>query len=283
MPALSEGQVSVRGLIMGPGTGYVVAEFAPEEIQARGETTARAWAHGSWGGAEFAAERVVSMTITVNARTAADWDELHHDLQAAFAPIGTDPDTELRWRIGGSEYLMFGRPRSANAATKLVHQGISTVACGFVALDPLKYSGDEQTVDDIGPPAFSGGLALPTTVPFAIGAAPVNGQAATIHVGTAPTGMAWRITGPAQRPRVLLTGPDGTRAEWSYLADVPVGSWLDVDTAARTVFEAGRTSRRAQVTGDWPLLNPGESLLRLRGWRLGEAASLTARWRHAWW
>lgn len=282
--ALTEGQVSVRGLVMGPGTPYIVQTFQPEEIQARGEQTGRAWAHGAWAGAEFADVRSVSMTITVSAWSAADWDDLHADLKAALAPVGTGPEAELHWVIGGTEYVLFGRPREGKTDTDSAPVGVTPVKATFVALDPVKYSPLVET-EPIVAPTYWGGLQLPTELPFHIGAEAVTGQKYLLNAGTVPTGMHWRITGPAVQPRVIITPTTGPAQTWQYTGDIPAGSWLDVDTATRTVLEQGQVSRRSRVKGDWPLLPPGDMVIaRFRGLDItDDGASLTVAYRSAWW
>lgn len=284
MPELAEGQVSIRGLVMGPGTPYIVQSFAPEDLQTRGEQTARAWAHGAWAGAEFAEPRTVAATVVVSAWSAADWDDLHADLKAAFAPVATGPDVELRWAIGGRQYVLFGRPRSAATNTAGVHQGTSPVVCGFMALDPLKYAADIDITDPVEAPAFTGGLRLPVRLPFSIGAAATSGQVEITNAGTAAVGIRFSITGPGKRPKVIVTpaDPELPVATWSYLGDIAEHRTLVVDTAARTVFD-GAASRRSLATGDWPQLPPGGSaLVRLRGWDI-RGARLVVESRSAWW
>ncbi|MEU8264485.1 hypothetical protein AB0C02_28165 [Micromonospora sp. NPDC048999] len=273
---------------MGPGTRYRIADDTnPWQSQVRADQGgARAWAHGSWSGAEWAAERVVPMRILVDAGrddVGAALD-LRHALAAAFAPVTTGPDVPLRWRQGGREYQLFVRPRMAEPDLSLLGAGRMWVRCAAVAVDPRIYSATERVTAPLGAPVYTGGLRVPFRVPFRLVTQQTAGIATAVNAGLAPAGLRLRFAGPSPQPRVTVQWPDGTRRQLRVALTLAAGEWLDVDTEARTALLNGdpTNSRRADVTGDWPLLAPGSNTLRYAAaeWASG---TVTGRWWDTWW
>jgi hypothetical protein len=278
---LTEGQVQLRTLVMGDGTDYrIQSGFNPWSRHARADQGAgRAWADGSWSGAEFQAEAIVPIRILVVAPAGtAAWLAAHQALLAAFAPSHTD--LELRFVIGGAEYVMYGRPRMVEPETDLIGLGMAYTQAAFVALDPMIYSGAEH-VESVGLPMTSGGLTLPVTLPFTIGATVAGGSLTLANAGTAPTGLLLRIDGPVAEPRVSLQTDAGTETLWLDLT-LDTGQWLDIDTQARTVYLNGTASRRGQAYGDWPLLPTSGGELSWTAAAYEAAALLTVTWHDSW-
>jgi hypothetical protein len=287
--ALLEGQASIRDLVVGPGTLYgFLDEFNPFNREVRSEATgAVPWGHGSWSGAEWQQEAVVPMNIYVTDqadRTIGRWLELQQQLAAAFRPVGENTsDVGLRFALGGREYVMFGRPRMINPEMRTARAGWAVAQAAFVALDPTVYSGVETTFGPLSPPSFIGGLTVPFTVPFIIGATITGGVATLENEGTKDTGLQLRIDGPVLLPRVTLEREDGVVQTLVVAMQLGSGEWLDIDTFKRTVTLNGTTSRRGQVSGDWPILPPGEHVLTFRTTDANPASSLTGSFRSAWW
>lgn len=282
--ALTEGQVQVRDLVIGAGTSYrfvAKSHFNPLQRNVRADQGgSRAWSHGSWSGAEWTDQVVIPMRLVVLAAGAAGWMSAMQQLLAAFAP--SNNDIELRFVIGGVEYVMFGRPRLVDPEARMI-DGTGYVQAAFVALDPRVYSGVEHSVV-LGLPSTSGGLTVPVTAPLTIPATVTAGRATIVNAGTAPVGLKLRIDGPATEPRVLLLTPAGTAIVRMWLT-LTAGQWLDIDTAAKTVYLNGTASRRGQATGDgigWPILPNGTAELAFDSPVYDAAALLTAKWRDAW-
>lgn len=293
MVALTEDlQVAVGELLLGPGTPYRLLDFNPwvKTVRAPQEQD-RAWNHGSWSGAEWANKATVPLRILVRGsqRTTSEWLQLQQQLAAAFAPTGdAGSDRELRWRIGGGEYLMRGRPRMVEPSIEHIGDGLgyAFTQCAFVAPDPRIYSGDLHTTAPIPLPQQVGGLTVPFTVPFTVAGVLVGGSEQVTNAGTTDTGLFLRIDGPVSEPRVTLKPPSGDPLTLRFLLDLPAGQWLEVDTAARTVFLNGlaTASRRGQTVADpdWPLLPPGTSTLRFNAADFDDG-TLTTTFRDAWW
>lgn len=277
--ALADEQISVGGFVMGAGTPYTLVDFNPWTRSARSDqTAARAWADGSWSGAQFAEAVTVPMTIHTKAASVAEWNSLHEQLLAAFGPASTD--VELRWKLPGmAERLMFGRPQMVEPDVHLVRRGRSVATAAFVGLDPKTYSGDLHSVA-LGLPSVSGGLLVPVTAPLTVDAVVTAGRVSLLNVGTAPVGLTLRIDGPVSQPRVsVLSGSDLSTLQINIT--LVTGQWLDIDTGARTVYMNGTASRRGNASGVFPVLPAGQSDLAFDA-AVFDVGMLTASWRDAW-
>lgn len=279
--ALAEGQVQLRGLVMGPGTPYRFDKgnhFNPFARTVRTtQSGQRPWRDGSWSGREVTAAAAIPMRIVTLGAGAAGMLALHRPLAAAFEP--SDDDLELRFVIGGQEMVMFGRPRVVAPEPRHV-DGTTYYSLGFEALDPTMYGATEH-VETLGLPSTSGGLTFPATFPAAFDATVTSGRKAIANAGLKTTGLLLRIDGPAPQPRVsILAGGVVTRLR--VLLDLAAGEFLDIDTRAQTALLQGQVSRRNQVPGDWPLLPPGTHEIAFDADLFDPAALLTVRWRDAW-
>lgn len=280
---MDDGQVSVNGLVMGDGTDYIITDFNPWTRQARVTGSGdNPWSDGSWAGTEFYESVVVNMGIHTIGTSAADWQAKHWALMRAFAPIRTSlVEAELRWVIGGVEYLMRGRPRMLSPKIQNINSGEITSSASFVALDPAIYSADEHTIT-MGLPAWAGGLTAPITAPVAITATQSDGIADATNTGIVPARLLLRITGPVTTPSVTVITPDGVPLTLTIDTELGTGDWIDIDTAERSVLLNGSISRLSSVYGTWPLLWPGTSTIRYRAAATNPDTHLTIRWRDQW-
>lgn len=286
--ALQHGQFQVRDLVMGPGTAYdILAETNPFTTQVRADQSGqRAWNHGGWSGAEWSEQRVVPLRILINTADEAAWLSAHQALTAAFRPVGDSAsDVEMRFALGGSEFVLFGRPRMVEPETTLIGMGQAVTRAAFVALDPFIYSSVETVHANIGLPEFSGGLVIPgggLAVPFSVTGLLSDSLAELTNSGTAEAGLLITLRGPAPQPRVVLQRADGEVQRLRFDFTVPAGSELVVDTKARTVTLGG-INRRGLATGEFPTLPEGTHMLRWFASSYDPDASLTVTYRSAWW
>ena len=283
---LVDGQVQVRDLVLGCGTPYRVTEFDPWSRQVRDDAAggARPWSGGTWYGAEFVDEAVVPWNVYIAAESQAEWLALHQELIAAFEPVGADAlDVELRFGVAGSEFVMFGRPRMAqmDRGRMRVGKGRSWTSVAFVAPGGRIFSGEEQ-VELLGLPRFEGGLTWPVRWPLRWTGVLVDGRAELVNDGKADTPLHLRIDGPVPAPRLTVQHADGDVETLRLMFDLQAGQWVDIDTSAHTVMLQGTASRRGQVTGAFPVLRPGTSVIRFNAAEFNDQAQLTARWRSAW-
>lgn len=282
--ALAKGQVQVGSLLMGEGTAYqVLKDFNPWARNVRTPATGdRSWAHGSWSGAEWAQEVTVPIPVlAVGAESNTEsWEVVHQALSAAFAAVGTGGDVELRWFLGAREYVMYGRPRMVSPDPELIGLGLARTQCAFACQDPLIYAGEETVIGPITPPSWVGGWSLPFTFPFTFSASLTGGEAEMVNEGTVESGLNFRIDGPCKDPTVTVSQGNSflTLTVATTVAD---GDFLEIDTAARTVYYNGATNQRGYAYGDWPLAPVGTSTVRYRASE--GAGSLTVTFRSAWW
>lgn len=284
MVALTEDlQVAVGELLLGPGTPYRLMDFNPwvKTVRAPQEQD-RPWNHGSWSGAEWSNKVTVPMRILVRGsqRTTSEWLQLQQQLAAAFAPTGdAASDRELRWRIGGVEYLMRGRPRMVEPSVEHIGDGLgyAFTQCAFVALDPRIYSGVEHVAGPIPLPQQAGGLLVPgtqrvlngnpgfeldTTGWFASGGSLVrstgqahtgvasglltpDGVTATVEAGVTNSAAPPVTVGRAYRASVWVYSPDG------YNPVLVAISWLD---AGNQILSTSLGPATAVPAGVWTLL-----------------------------
>jgi hypothetical protein len=288
---LADRQWQIRDLVLGPGTAYrLMDETNPFVSTARADQGgSRAWNHGSWSGAEWASERVVPLRILTDIANgdAADWLAAHQLLAAAFRAVGHDPgQVECRFSLGGSEFLLLGRPRMVEPDLSLIATGRGFTRGAFVAQDPRIYSGAESTAAT-GLTQFAGGLSAPLTAPFTVGGTLSGGFASLVNAGTVATGMNMRIDGPVDTPRLVLQAPDGTSTQLQFDLQLAADQWLDVDSVARTALLNGLpgSNQFGLATWGWDQypLPPGTSTLRFFADRFEAGALATATWRSAWW
>lgn len=279
---LSEGQVQVRDLVMGRGTAYKVTGFNPWNRSARVTGSGdNPWDDGGYAGAEFREVVAVNMDVTVRGVSAADWWAKHVELDAAFAPIGTGPEVELRWVTGGIEFVMFGRPRGLGPEIKNLRTGRIANTASFSALDPSIYSSTEYTVST-GLPAWSGGLTVPVTTPLLVAQTQTSGIITATNSGKAVTALYLRIDGPVTDPTITVVGPDAIPYTLSLETVIEAGQWISIDTKAQSVLLNDSITRLSSAYGSWPLLQPGVSTVTWRATTYDPTAQLTARWRDRW-
>jgi len=290
MPDLKEGQFELRGLVMGEDTPYfLMPGTGPWSRQTRtSQSGERPWGHGSWAGAEWAAEVVVPFRIRVDgtSRTPGGWLESHQHLAAAFRPVGAaGVDEELKFCFGGREYAMYGRPRMIEPATDLIKTGYAITQAAFVALDPRIYAAAGSEAET-GLAVFEGGLAIsPLAVPFSVPAVRVGGSVDVTNEGTAETSMVLIAHGPVEGPRITVRHPDGSRHTLRVLTTIAPGETIEINTLARTVLANGLAyaSQRGRTVGTFPTLPPGTSRIDFRAAGGGVDALLHIRHASAWW
>lgn len=275
---------------MGPGTSYDMQDgFNPFVRQVRADQGGpRAWNHGSWSGAEWMHEAAVPIWVTVNGadRDTASWLTAHQALAAAFAPVGDLAEqVEMRFTLGGQEFLMFGRPRMVQPDLLNAGFGHALTQCGFVAQDPRIYAGTAST-GSTGLTQTAGGLLVPFVVPFTVDGTLSGGSLSLVNAGTEATSATLRIDGPVANPRLVIQAPDGSTSTLLVEVTLTAGQWLDIDTVAKTVLLNGLTSSNqfGRTVWGWDPypLAAGTSTLRFFADAFESAALVTVTHRSAW-
>lgn len=282
---MDDGQISLTrpdgtALTLHHGTPYRVTSFEPFTRGVRADSGGDApWSDGGWSGAEWRATATVPLEISVHT---ASWTELMAAwwaLDAAFAPVRTGGECELRWAAAGTEYLMYARPRGATLTNRRARTGYAKVTASVYCPDPAIYSGIEHAVEE-GLYRRIGGLALPAPAPWVLYTTPADGEADIVNAGAGQARLDLHIDGPVAGPRVSLRTPAGVET-LSLDTVLEADEYLDVDTKDRTVVLNGATTRLADQSGAWPLLS-GTATVRFDADDYHADARLTVRWRDTW-
>lgn len=284
--------VTIRGVTLHHhDPPFVLLRFNPWVRQVRADQQEnRVFNDGAWSGYEFHDVVTVPIVVLVKDPEARPgtlrWLQYHQQLAAAFA--ASSDDVELRFDVGGTPFLMFGRPRLVEPDAETSLRGFAVERCVFVATNPRILGGGDVNVPNgeigrheasTGLPVAEGGLTVPFTVPFAIHATVASGVMILVNAGTYPANLRIRIDGPVEQPRITLQDPDGSTATLRYHGTLTSGQWLDIDTQNREVLLNGTASRRGNVSGEWPLLKPGTSELTFNAASFNPDALLTVVWR----
>lgn len=133
-------QIELQGLLMGPGTSYVVRRFRPWSAPAiRTSVLDRPRDHGmTSAGKDYLGQRLVAAALYVDDPT--DDTEARQALAAAWGPVNAA--VPLVWQEDGVKYRLVGKPQLADPD---VAPGIPT-ECRFLATDPRIYANDLTTV-----------------------------------------------------------------------------------------------------------------------------------------
>jgi len=276
----------VRGLVMGPGTDFIVAYFNPWIRNASASYTgSNPYQDGAWSGPEFLDPAQITLIVHPVGGSPAGWWSLHTQLLQAFRPIRTETtEPEIHWRSGGKDFMMYARPRALSPEVKNLYTGDVTTSCSLEALDPSMYSGGENGLHSIelSPYATSGGLAAPLSAPLSIFTAVAEGRGTLTNAGIDATSLMIRIDGPVVQPRFLLVGPDGAVQTFWIDIELLADQWLEIDTGNESIVFNGVMPRLDALRGALPLLAPGESTIEFRSASDGGDATAHISWRDRW-
>jgi hypothetical protein len=259
-------------------TVYRVNEFEPFNRGVRADQGGDApWSDGGWSGAEWRA--VASIPIKLGIHTTS-WQDLMAAwwvLDAALAPVRTGGDVEITWNAAGTEYLMYARPRGATLKNERGRTGIGRVTAHLECPDPAIYSAVEYSAE-IGLLHRIGGLSVPFGLPATIPSVVADGEVTLTNAGNSPARLLLHIDGPCPASRVSVI--TGTSVQTLYIDTVlGSGDYLDIDTKDKIVLLNSTVTRLPDVWNDWPLLPPGESLVRFESDTYDAGARLTVRHR----
>jgi len=297
MSDLKPGQASIRGLVIGPGTPYDLmtgTKFFTRSVRATG-TAPRTWSDGSWSGAEFLNEAEIPLRVIIRTNSEAEWLEAYRALAHAMRPVYFGGAVELRWIMGGEELCLRGSPRMIDPDLDLASLGRSKIECGFVATDPLVYSGAEESIIGIPLPTYAGGLTVPHTVPFVVSGYRIDDEREINYRGTADAGMRIVFHAPdiEEHPNGTLTSPscvvlsaEGDLMKVTAELEIRAGQWLEIDTANRTALLNGTANRRSTLIleprNDFPVLRAGMNTVRFRGDDTTNTSTMDLHWLSAW-
>lgn len=249
-------------------------------LEPRHVTGDRGSAHGSWDATRYYGDRIQELSVLVKAPT---HEALHHAHQRwmqaislrPFAFTVDEPYFGRRWASMARD----GRP-TFNEIVSSEHHNLARATASLVGRDPLIYSETEH-VATTGFPSSVGGLSWPTSWPATWDAVVESGLLRVRNVGTEDAPVSWRIAGPVTDPVVTHVE---TQQRFRLALEIPAGEWITVNTATRRVLamDQPQASRRANWSGSWLSLPPGDSTIAFSGAEGGTDASLTATFRDVW-
>lgn len=150
----------------------------------------------------------------------------------------------------------------------------------LVAADPFKY--DDPFVVSTAVPSTTGGLAIPTDVPFAITSTVATGSCSALNPGNATGPVRMRIDGPITGPVITHIG-SGLALVFAASLTIAAGEWLDIDMQRRTVLANGTASRNGWVTSrGWSGFEKGPNTWSLAAVASSPGALLTVTATPAW-
>lgn len=289
---LEPSQVELDGLVMGPGTDYIISDL---RLGGRGEIRDNDAPMPREDGIRFGRDHVggatIEFEISVNTydRTAASaaWAALASRIDARAVRTTPGAVSSLSVRIGdGETYRVFGRPRRFDpVATALADAGRVDLVGDFQCVDSYVYSDVEyQTMLGIVPES-TGGLIGPLIGPL-VAAADVEGDLSVTIEGTEPAWLVVRINGPIAYPTVEVAD------QWSVTLNIELASdqsvTLDPTPWNRSVRRdsdganlAGTFTAASQRLSGMRIL-PGRRRVILRGTDPTGTASMTLFWRSTW-
>lgn len=279
---LIDGQIQIHRpgsntILLNQNTPYDVTDFNPWDRGVRANQSGDiAWGDGEWSGAEWRTGTSIPLQVEMAEGSWSALMQAYWPLDAALAPVRTGPESEVTWSAGGTEYLMYGRPRGATMHRRSLEHGTARVTSSLFCPDPAIYSAEEYVVT-IGMLSRVGGFSTPFSVPLSSYDVIADGQANLSNAGTTPARLLLRIDGPAIRPYVTVTDASGTQS-LHFDTVLAAGDWLQIDTKAKLVVLNGSTSRLRDAHGSWPLLT-GDAVIQFQAEEYHPDARLTVRWR----
>ena len=279
-----DSQFEIRGLLMGRGTNYLITEgsisgLGTPDIYASEEALGRD--HGSVGGREFAGGRKISFPVAIRATSRAQLETNLAALREAWKPAEASGDIEVEaaWQLGGTKFMVRGRPRGASG---LDLDGMplffARAECAFAAFDPRIFAitEDLETIT-IGAAGSTRGYPAGYVKSYT-GASDTSDT--IVNDGAADTFPEITITGQCTGPKIADDA--GNYLSLPFL-EVGSGETLTVDCRQRTIDLDGTDYRwRMTSASEWLSLPSGTSrtfTLSVQSWTASTSAAI--RWRDA--
>lgn len=231
--------------------------------------------HGAWQGPVYLNERVITLAGKLVAPDRATLDASIDQLLVAAGL--TDTVLTVHETIPKQAVVR----RSGKVLAQRLTPTVLDYSVQVTAGDPRRYATTDTTVV-LRLPSITGGLAFPVMFPASFPATVVAGDQVITNQGTMQARPHMVINGPVSQPLIAVTGPDGTAGSLLYSGDIAAGDWLDLDCDGHTAYYNSVASRRALISGAWPVLDPGQSQISFRAGAYSATATLTVIYRSAW-
>ncbi|MGW1837085.1 phage distal tail protein [Streptomyces sp. NPDC002067] len=284
-----DGQIQFNNLLLGETTPFVGEQLTgwddlPDTDVAN---VAMPGQHGVWPGQILAGTRVLQWDFFVLPDAPEQFPDLMARLRAATA-LGQE-EKELVVQLAGARRMMRGRViRRSLPADRRYTRGEPSGSIVWECSDPRRYSVAENRARVGLPEAepgldWSGGLDWPLDW----GRAGSTGSLDVFNDGDAPAHPVVEFRGPVVRPALVQTS---TGLVLEYGITLAERDTLTVDCAAGTVVLNGGASRlytatRASRPEQAFTVAPGSTSMSFRAEMSAydPRASVTVRWRHAYW
>jgi len=281
--ALTDYQMQIGDLILGPGTDYIVT--LPPELGGptmRVSDSEKPQEHGVYYGPDLYDARMFVLGVTVRgddpSDTLVNTDALIEEWQVD-SRYNTSVTKPLRVKFPGKiEVQLHGRPRRALLPTTRLIGNRATGSMEYHAGDPAWYSVTEYSTA-LGLSVQAGGFGFPMTFPLQFGGTASGASAIITNGGNFQTKPNVTFTGPFNNPRIENV-TTGEILELDLI--IASGDYVEVDFANATIMLNGTASRYYSKVGPFWTLESGDNEVRIGSGSYDAASAATIYWRDAW-
>lgn len=297
MADLLEGQYELDGYLFGAGTPVILLTGGDvlEATTVRTQDKDNPRGDSIYFGRDYFNPPIRSFLFGITADGTSRFNDTDarpflHDFRKAWRndEVRLNPlaVSTLRWRLHGTTYRVYGRPRDFGVIEKWPRaKSRIFVQCNFQYRDAVAYADEEKSLT-IG--LISGsigtGLRLPATLPWVLGQ--LNGQrSGVVNIGGySPTPVKVTIAGPAtgSATGIKVSGP-GWALDFGSLS-LPAGRTIVVDTnepgsaTINGVSIANYLTRQSTLVGK---MNPGVHELLFAAADSSATTTTTISWRES--
>lgn len=281
MTTLSEDQIEVNGLVLGPGTGYEIRQFNPWVApDVRANDVERGTRIGVASGIDTFGARKLSIAVIIKGSSKDDVRTKAHDLASAFAP--SNQTTSIYVNLAGTTYEGFGRTRAASVTETGLYGVNKLIAeCRFIMTDPRWWMETEESAAVTWSSDVVSTFSFPVVFPIQFGAS----QFSNLRALVTASDTYWRATIRGQ-PGRQIQGPVIEHVEQGHFLKfgdgLVSGSGHPVEINARVhaaTWYDKSALRYLTTDSRWFTLTEGSNTIQLRG--TGGAGSLNFYWRNA--
>lgn len=256
---LADWQISVGGVVMGPGTPYLIHDYQGLGVtDMRTSDTARPQDDGDYYGLDLRSSRTLSIPITVTGTDSSNAMANVQTLLRAWWLRSTETTRPLNFKLPGqSEMQISGRPRRAPLDMTGLKTRIVPITLEYYSADARIYAALAKSASCQAPTA-SGGRAYPRIYPQTFGGTGSTNSVTVTNAGTFTAKPVITIQGPATNPSIQNVTQGKTL---TFAITLGSTDFLVLDTDARSVLLNGTASRRSALAAgsQWWDLDPGDS------------------------
>lgn len=265
------GQILTRGLLMGPGTKFLVSFDAPHDglgsLAPRASVTPRPRQHGSRPIKQYQPERLLRWTMHALGDSPEDTMALIEQVGAAWAPLEDGSQVTMSIRYANDRaYLYLGQPSRTAVDMTLVPQSYASIACEWLALDPRAYDSNAISAETALSVSASG-QQFPFGFPMGFGSA--FGRVATSNAGN--IGVPWVavISGGVSGLVNPSLGLGSSGETLQFIITLAAGQQLFIDSREKSVLLNNQADRSTVINrpsaATWFDIPPGSDLVTFGG------------------